>query len=189
VVGGEARGRRLTAPPGRGTRPTGDRVREAIFDMLGSLDAVAGAQVADLFAGSGALGIEALSRGAASVTFVESDRRAAEVIRGNLVGTGLHGSRVRIVVADVLGLAATPDPGPGQFDLVLADPPYAFDGWPALLGQLRAGWLAPAGLLAIELGAEIDLGPGWEVLRLRHYGGTVVILACPERTVLDPNSS
>ena len=181
VVGGEARGRRLAAPPGRGTRPTSDRVREAIFDMLGSLDAVAGAVVADLFAGSGALGIEALSRGAESVTFVESDQRTVEVIRGNLVGTGLDGPRVRIVVANVLGWAATPDSGPGPFDLILADPPYAFDGWPALLGRLRDGPLGPGGLLALEMGAEIDLGAGWEVLRLKHYGSTVVVLARPLR--------
>ena len=149
--------------------------------MLGSLGAVAGADVADLFAGSGALGIEALSRGAGSATFVEADRRAAEVIRGNLVGTGLDGPRVRIVVADVLGWAATPDSGPGPFDLVLADPPYAFGGWPDLLGCLRAGRLASTGLLAIESGAEIDLGTGWEVLRLKHYGSTVVVLARPLR--------
>ena len=171
VVGGEARGRRLTAPPGRGTRPTTDRVREAIFDMLGSLDAVEEADVADLFAGSGALGIEALSRGARSATFVERDRGAAGCIRANLTATGLAGTHARVVKADVMGWLDTASP----FSLVLADPPFAFDQWPLILAKL----VPVAGLLVYEASVDFEPGPAWEVLRLKHYGSSVVTLARP----------
>jgi 16S rRNA (guanine966-N2)-methyltransferase len=138
---------------------------------------VAGAEVADLFAGSGALGIEALSRGAAGVTFLEADRAAARTIRENLASTGLAGPRARVVTADVdRGLA-----GAGPFDVVLADPPYAFTAWAGLLERVRAGALAPDGLVVLEASSEVSLGSGWEVLRLKHYGSTVVILARPDR--------
>jgi 16S rRNA (guanine966-N2)-methyltransferase len=180
VVGGEARGRRLAAPPGRGTRPTSDRVREALFDMLASLDAVTGADVADLFAGSGALGIEALSRGAATATFVEADRTAVQVIRANLAATGLAGPRARVVTAEVARWLEGPVTA-GLFGLVFADPPYAFGGWPGLLERLRGQALTADGLVALESGAEIAFGPGWEVLRLKHYGSTVVALARPDQ--------
>jgi 16S rRNA (guanine966-N2)-methyltransferase len=117
VVAGTHRGRRLTAPPGRSTRPTSDRVREALFSILG--DAVDGADVLDLFAGSGALGIEALSRGAASATFVDSDARAAEAIRRNLAGFDMDGRVHRRDVFAWLGSA------PGPYGVVFADPPYS----------------------------------------------------------------
>jgi 16S rRNA (guanine966-N2)-methyltransferase len=125
VVAGEFRGRRLAAPPGRGTRPTADRVREALFSMLGD---VSGLKVLDLFAGSGALGIEALSRGAASATFVESDSRAAAVVSRNLADLGAEGAVRR---QDALAFLASAE---GRFDLVLADPPY--DAAPRLAGPL-----------------------------------------------------
>ena len=148
--------------------------------MLTSLDAVAGAEAADLFAGSGALGIEALSRGAATVTFVEAERHAVQVIRGNLEATGLAGPRARVVTADVVRWLDGPA-SVGPFDLVLADPPYAFAAWPSLLERLRGPALAGDGLVALESGSEIAFGPGWEVLRLKHYGTTVVVLARPDR--------
>jgi 16S rRNA (guanine966-N2)-methyltransferase len=171
VVGGEARGRRLTAPPGRGTRPTTDRAREAIFDMLGSLDAVEGADVVDLFSGSGALGIEALSRGARSAVFVEHDRDAAGYIRANLAATGLAGPNARVVTADVLRWLDTASP----CSLALVDPPFAFDHWALILERL-----APlVGLVVFEAAVEVDPGPAWEVLRLKHYGSSVVVLARP----------
>jgi 16S rRNA (guanine966-N2)-methyltransferase len=151
-----------------------------LFDMLGSLGGVAGAEVADLFAGSGALGVEALSRGAAAVTFVETDRVAVQVIHANLASAGLAGPRARVVTAEVGGWLAGPA-GPGPFDLVLADPPYAFTGWAGLLDQLRRGALRGDGVAALETGADLDLGPGWEVLRRKHYGSTVVVLARPDR--------
>jgi 16S rRNA (guanine966-N2)-methyltransferase len=164
VVAGTAKGRPLVAPPGTDTRPTSDRVREAIFNALGSLDAVAGARVLDLFAGSGALGIEALSRGAASATFVDTSPKAVEAVRANLAATGLTGTVIR---AD----AHRYDDGP--FDLALLDPPYATtdDEWAWLLDHLQAG------LVVLESDRAIDLGPSWEVLRSKQYGNTMVQIA------------
>lgn len=175
VVAGLAGGRRLRAPAGRTVRPTSERVREALFNSLGSLDAVAGATVLDLFAGTGALGIEALSRGAASATFVDADSRAVAAIRENLGVTGLEG-RARVVQADVGRFLADGPPPPDPvtatlYDVAFADPPYAFDGWPVLLAVL------PARLVVIEARAHLDLGPQWRPLRSKRYGDTVVTLA------------
>jgi 16S rRNA (guanine966-N2)-methyltransferase len=181
VVAGDARGRRLQAPPGRATRPTSDRVREAIFDVLGSLLAargrtLEGARVADLFAGSGALGIEALSRGAASAVFVESDRAAVATIRANLDATGFAGSHATVVATDVARWLR----GADHQDLVLCDPPYRFSGWSNLLTLMApVGGLPIGGLAVFESGTDLDLGPGWESLREKHYGGTVVTVAQP----------
>lgn len=166
VVAGSARGRRLVAPRGRQVRPTSDRVREAIFNALGSLGVIEGAAVVDLFAGSGALGIEALSRGALSATFVESERAALDAVHANLAATALLG-RARIVAADATRwLATTTD----RFDLVLADPPYSFGGWDALLGAV------PAPMAVVESDRAIDHGAGWAVLRRKAYGTTVVTI-------------
>lgn len=175
VVAGSARGRRISAPPGTDTRPTADRVREAMFNALGSLGAVDGAVVADLFAGSGALGIEALSRGAASAHFVESDRRAVAVIEENLAALDLddRGTVLRRPVEAAL------DDLPASLDLVLADPPYAFHGWAALLAAVVPR-LAADGLVVIESDRSVALPPGWENVRERTYGGTVVLFARPE---------
>lgn len=167
VVAGLAGGRRLQAPAGRKVRPTSERVREALFNALGSLDAVEGASVVDLFAGTGALGIEALSRGAASATFVDADPRAVRSIRENLKVTGL-GERARVVQADVLRFLADPPPDP--YDVAFADPPYAFGGWPALLA------VVPARLLAIEARSHVDVGERWHAIRSRRYGDTVLTL-------------
>ena len=165
VVAGSAGGRRLRAPAGGRLRPTSERVREAIFSSLGSLGAVEGARVLDLYAGTGALGIEALSRGAASATFVDSDREAVGAIRANLEATGFEGTVVR---SDVLRfLRDTPQ----TFDLALADPPYAFVEWPALLALL------PADLAVLESGKPVEGAPGWVILRSRRYGDSVVTLA------------
>lgn len=168
VVSGSAKGRRLRAPEGLGVRPTADRVREAVFDMLGSLDAVEGASVVDLFAGTGALGIEALSRGAAAATFVEHDRVAADSIRTNLVITGLY-ARAHVVQADVLDWLSGAEP----VALALVDPPYDFASWDDVLGRLRAR------VAVFETRRVLDVGPAWEVLRVKHYGTTVVTLAQP----------
>lgn len=172
VVAGSARGRRLEAPPGRDTRPTADRVREATFNALGSLGAVDGADVVDLFAGSGALGIEALSRGAAHCTFVESSRTAADVIRANLASTGLS-DVATVVVADAPSWCAAVR---RRFDLALVDPPYAFDGWAALLA------VVPADLVVAESGREVPPPPGWGSLRSRRYGTTVTTFLAPAST-------
>ena len=133
VIAGAYRGRRLSTPAGRSTRPTSDRVREALFSILGP---VAGLRALDLYAGSGALGIEALSRGAADVVFVDSDRRAAAAIRANLQRLGAAGERAPtlVITRDALRfLSSTPAAGP-RFDLVFVDPPY--DSAPRLTGQL-----------------------------------------------------
>lgn len=177
VVAGSARGRRIQAPPGTDTRPTTDRVREAVFNALGSLGVVREALVADLFAGSGALGIEALSRGAAHVHFVESDARAVDVIGQNLENLALDGRatihRVRVEQA------LSPDgPLPAALDLVLADPPYDFDAWPDLLDRLGPR-LASDAVVVVESDRAVALPEGWEKLREKSYSGTVVLFASP----------
>jgi 16S rRNA (guanine966-N2)-methyltransferase len=163
VVAGSAKGRRLVAPAGTATRPTSDRVREAIFSMLASLDVLDGAVVVDLFAGSGALGIEALSRGAERATFVERDRDAAAVIEANLDATALR-DRATVTRADAATFA-------GAVDVAFVDPPYEFDEWPALLDTLDAG------LAVLESDREVDVGAKWLVNKVRRYGSTVVTLA------------
>ena len=166
VVAGTARGRRLVAPAGRSVRPTSDRVREAVFSMLASRAALAGVTVLDLFAGTGALGIEALSRGAAHATFVERDPAAVAAVRANLEATGLEAAAT-VVRDDAVRFVERPGPG---YDVAFCDPPYDFARWPELLGRLSAS------LAVVESDREVDPGPGWAVLRSRRYGGTVVLL-------------
>ena len=136
--------------------------------MLTSLDVVAGAGVFDLFAGTGALGVEALSRGAATVTFVDDDRAALEMVRANLATTGFS-DRAAVVRADVLRWLETA----GRADLAFADPPYAFEAWPTLLGVLKAE------LAVLESNDVVEPAEGWEVLKVKHYGDTVVTLTRP----------
>ena len=169
VVAGSAGGRRLAAPPGRLIRPTPNRVREAIFNSLYSLGAIDGARVLDLFAGTGALGIEALSRGAAEAVFVEHDLRVAAVLRANLESTGLADSAtVMVLDAD----AALDQLARGRrFDVAVVDPPYAFDAWPELLGNLRAD------LVVAESNRPVDAGPRFAIHHRRRHGGTVVTFA------------
>lgn len=170
VIAGAVRGRRLQAPPGDGTRPTPDRVREATFNALGSLGALVEATVLDLFAGSGAMGIEALSRGAAHATFVDSDRAAVRTIEGNLQVCGLADAATVVASPVARFLGGT---GARRWDLALVDPPYATDheGWLALLGDL------PADLAVLEAGHEVEPPFGWDVLRAKRYGGTHVVIA------------
>lgn len=169
VVAGLAKGRRLVAPRGGVTRPTSDFVREAIFNTLVSYADIEGATVLDLFGGTGALGIESLSRGAAQATFVDHDRRAAAAIRSNLVSTGLGPAQVhQSEVLRWLERARSP-----AFDIVFADPPYRWAGWPDLLGRIQAG------LLVAEAGAEIDVGEQWQLLKVKRYGDTFVTLTTP----------
>lgn len=169
VVAGTARGRTLIAPEGTTTRPTSDRVRESIFNALFSLDAIDDARVLDLYAGSGALGIEALSRGAASATFVDRGRHALNAIRHNLRAAGFETSST-VVRADVLDWLRDAS---GEYDLILCDPPYDFAEWPALLESLER-MLSDTGVVVLESDHEIDPGDAWVVIRSRRYGGTVV---------------
>jgi 16S rRNA (guanine966-N2)-methyltransferase len=150
IIAGDWRGRRLEAPAGASTRPTADRARETLFSMLTSrLGSFEGLRVADLFAGSGALGFEALSRGAASACFVENDGKAAAAIRANASQLGAT-DRVRILGGSALALPAS-DP----FDLLFADPPYsAGSGGAAVQAVAAAGWLAPGGWMAVETASE-----------------------------------
>lgn len=177
VVAGSARGRRLRAPTGSDTRPTSDRVRESVFNILTSMDAVDGAAVADLFAGTGALGVEALSRGAASAVLVDSGRDAVETIRANLAVLD-DPDAATVVCADVLRWLDSLPPaerGGPRWDIVFADPPYAWAQWDELAARL-----APrAGVLVAETGADLHLGPEWEVARSRRYGTTLVTVAIP----------
>ena len=146
IIAGEWRGRQIEAPPGTSTRPTGDRVRETLFSMLASrLGSFEDLRVADLFAGSGALGFEALSRGAASATFVESDAAAAAAIRLNAERLGAS-DRVRVISGSALAL-----PRSEPFDLIFADPPYAAgSGSAAMHSVMKSAWLAPGGWLSVE---------------------------------------
>lgn len=181
VVAGTHGGRTLRTPPGSGTRPTSDRVREALFSALDARDAVRGARVLDLYAGSGALGLEALSRGAVSARLVESDRRAAATITANLASLGLTSGRVLPVT---VASALAGDPGPDDAaDLVLVDPPYdlAEDALAAVLGRLAAGWAAPGALVVVERSSRSP-EPSWpagleRVGKPRRYGETTVWLA------------
>ena len=162
IVAGTLRGRRIVAPDARTTRPTTDKVREAVFNALASLDVVVDARVVDLYAGSGALGIEALSRGASHCTFVERDRAAVRAIDENVAVLGLR-DRSRVIVGD--GIAMAPRVAA---DLVFADPPYGFDDWPRLLRAVQGD------LVVAEAAAEVPAPVGWEQGRVKRYGRTWV---------------
>lgn len=178
VVAGTLRGRRLVAPSGAITRPTTDKVREAVFNALGSLDVVDGALVADLFAGTGALGIEALSRGAERVTFVETNRAALRALNENVDTLELR-DRAHVVSASAMSVAATLD-----VDVVFADPPYDFAGWPALLEALASARGGGPELVVAESGQPIDEdvnGDTWTVSRARRYGRSWVTFLSTSR--------
>ncbi len=160
VVAGEYRGRKIVAPDGNDTRPTTDKVREAVFNALWSLDLVRDAHVVDLYAGSGAIGIEALSRGADHCTFVERDRRALGALHENLEALDL-GDRSNVVSGDVMAVARAIDA-----DIVFADPPYGFDAWPQLLGLITAPFVVA------ESGHRTAEVAGWSITRQKRYGRT-----------------
>ena len=178
IIAGEQGGRRLAAPPGAGTRPTSDRVREALISALETMTDLDGARVLDLFAGSGAVGLEALSRGAAHALLVEQDARAARTIRENIRALGV-GDRARLVTARVAqALAAPPDDGP--YDIVFADPPYPMadaEVAAALAALVDGGWLAPGAVVAVERGsrgAALTWVDGITADRSRRYGETTL---------------
>jgi 16S rRNA (guanine966-N2)-methyltransferase len=183
IVAGRHKGRRLVAPEGLAVRPTGDRTREALFDILvqgglGDGRTLAGAGVLDAFAGTGALGLEALSRGAAQVTFLESQPAALAALRQNVAALE-ESERATVLRADVL----RPPPAKTPCALVLMDPPYNQGMAPPALGALlAAGWLAPGALAVVELMAKepFDPPPGFELQDERKYGKTrLVFLRAP----------
>ena len=163
VVSGEFGGRKLAVPDGLATRPTTDKVRQAVFNSLDSAGLIDGAAVVDLFAGSGALGIEALSRGAATCVFVERDRAALHALRANISTLGLE-QRTTVVTSDVPAWV----PALRGIDLALIDPPYEFDGWEQLLTVLQVPDVVA------EAGRPIEPPEGWEAVRSRRYGRTWV---------------
>lgn len=174
IIAGVARGRRLTVPGGRRTRPTSDRAREGLFGTLTALrGTLQGARVLDLYAGSGAIGLEALSRGAGAVLLIESDPVAARVIQANLAAVGMPGGKV--VTGQVSRVLAA-GPSPAQpFDVVVADPPYAVtnEEVTAMLSALSAGWLTPAAVVAVERASRdepFSWPAGYEPDRSRRYG-------------------
>ena len=166
IIAGRWRGRPIEAPPGLATRPTADRARETLFSMLtsrlGSLDDL---RVADLFAGSGSLGFEALSRGAAHVTFVEQDQKAVAVLR-------LNASKLGADDVQILGGSALALPRAEPFDLILADPPYADGSGTAVIAAvMRADWLAPGGWMSVETSRNDKVEPGELIVETERVVG------------------
>ncbi|KAB2592058.1 16S rRNA (guanine(966)-N(2))-methyltransferase RsmD [Streptomyces arboris] len=174
VIAGSAGGRRLAVPPGTGTRPTSDRAREGLFStweaLLGTLE---GVRVADLYAGSGAVGLEALSRGAVHALLVEADQKAVRTVRDNVRTLGLPGAEVRTGKAEQMVTGPAPS---NPYDIVFLDPPYAVtdDDLREILLTLRAqGWLTADALVTVERstrGGEFGWPAGFEPLRARRYG-------------------
>jgi 16S rRNA (guanine966-N2)-methyltransferase len=194
VIAGEAGGRRLAVPPGTTTRPTSDRAREGLFaSLLSELGTFGGRRVLDLYAGSGAIGLEALSRGAERVLLVESDARAAAVIKANVAAVGMPGATVavdrveRLLSRPPAGASAGASAGAGasaavgasaearSYDLVLADPPYALaeTAVTRVLTLLEGGWLTDGALVVIERATRsgpLDWPPGYLPSKSRRYG-------------------
>jgi 16S rRNA (guanine966-N2)-methyltransferase len=172
IIAGDRRGARIAAPKGTATRPTGDRVREAAYNLIGPVDDVV---VLDLFAGSGALGLEALSRGARRCVFVESDRAACAVISDNLQKLRLTGA---LVLCKDTFQALREERGAGRlYDLVLVDPPYG--AWPELhprLADALPAALAPDGLLVVETSAKVEPELPLTLVTSRRYGSARITL-------------
>jgi 16S rRNA (guanine966-N2)-methyltransferase len=180
IIAGRHRGRRIATPEGLATRPTSDRAREALFNMLERGDPpLRGSRFLDLFAGSGAAGLEALSRGAAETLMVDQARAAVAAIEANVRRLG-EGACARVLRADACRLGAAPHP----FDIAFLDPPYGGGLLgPALEGLLRGGWLAPGARVVVEVAARAPVAPpsGLAVLDERRYGAArFVFLRVPE---------
>lgn len=179
IVSGGLRGRNLITPEGPGTRPTSDRARQAVFNILEHAawaPEMRGKRVMDLFAGSGALGFEAISRGAAFCLFVETDEAARGAIRENIDALGLFGA-TRIHRRDATDLGLRPASAGEPFDMAFMDPPYRHGlAERALAGLIEGGWLKPGALVVVERGSdEADLSPaGYTVLDTRDYGAARV---------------
>lgn len=176
VVGGRLRGRRLTAPTDQATRPTSDRVRESLFNIIESRyrQQLIGGRVADLYAGTGALGIEALSRGAAQATFTETAPAALKVLRANLQALGLA-EEASVKDGDAKRLLAAL----GPFDIIFLDPPYGGEEASGILREIAThACLSPDGLIILESAESdaVELPPGLEVAQSRSYGKTRVSL-------------
>lgn len=180
ITGGELRGRRLKVPSAGHVRPTQDAVREAVFSML--MNVVPGSSFLDLFAGSGAVGIEAWSRGAAKVTWVERDPKVVRVLKENVAELcGVES--VRVISGDVFSWLSRPALEPGSIDVIYADPPYATEEEPDRMDEVierlsDSGWLAPGALFVSEqrTGGDFPGPSGWERIKERRYGHTRVLI-------------
>jgi 16S rRNA (guanine966-N2)-methyltransferase len=176
IVSGDLKGRRIATPDSEATRPTSDRARQAVFNILEHAawsDGVGGLRIVDVFAGSGAMGLEALSRGAANVLFVENDRDAGEAIRHNLEAFRLE-DRAKLARRDATAIGKAPDT---PFDVAFLDPPYKSGlGEQALASMAAGGWLQPQALIVFERSASEALThlDGYEVLDVRRYGAASV---------------
>jgi 16S rRNA (guanine966-N2)-methyltransferase len=174
VIAGRYSGRRLTAPKGRTTRPTSERVREALYAMLGDIE---GARVLDLFAGSGALGIEAVSRGAAGAVFVERDRRAIAAIEANIAALGLGEEQALIRREDVASALRWASNRKETYDLILIDPPYGrTPELEPLLAAALGGLLAPGARVVLESDRRAPLQLGLAFEKERRYGDTIIAI-------------
>ncbi len=181
IVGGKHRGRALVAPDGTATRPTASRAREALFNILvhaswreDGTSPLIDARVLDAFAGSGALGLEALSRGAAHVTFLDNDAKAIRLIGENVAKLG-ETAAAKVVRAD----AARPPSAREACDLVFLDPPYrSGQAAPALAALAQAGWVAPGAIVTVELAHNEDIvpPPGFEAIDERRYGAAKIVI-------------
>jgi 16S rRNA (guanine966-N2)-methyltransferase len=172
IIAGSKKGHRIAAPRGDNTRPTGDRVREALFNMLGPLE---GASVLDLYAGSGALGLEAMSRGARRCVFVESGHAASRVIQANLLKLGLTGAIVQ--KREVLAFLREEGKRRAGYDLVLCDPPYgAWDALERELARLLPPVLADGGVVAVETDARVEPILPLDLVTTRRYGSARMTL-------------
>ena len=184
IIGGKHRGRMLETPPGEATRPTSNRARESLFNILmhanwrddedGGTSPLIEARVLDAYAGSGALGLEALSRGAAHATFLDNDAAAIKSIGDNLRKLGETGA-AKVVRAD----ATRPPPSREPCDLVFLDPPYRSDQAPAVITALAgAGWMTPGCIVTVELAHNEDLlpPPGFESIDERRYGAAKIVI-------------
>ncbi len=183
IVGGEFKGRAIAAPQGRDTRPTSDRARESVFNVLAHADwspGIEGRRVLDLFAGSGALGLEAMSRGAAFALFVETDAPARGVIRDNIEALGLFGT-TRIHRRDATDLGMKPAGLGDPFDLVFLDPPYGKGLGERALARLGdGGWITADAVMVLEVGAdETPRVAAFETLDERSYGAAKVLFLKP----------
>ncbi len=175
IIAGTHRGRRIAAPKGGHTRPTGDRVREALFNLVGPVD---GASVLDLYAGSGALGLEALSRGARRCVFVDTDGAACRAIRANLETLGLTGGLV--TQRDALATLREERTAGRHHELLLLDPPY--ERWQALearLAELVAAVVAEAGMVVVETDARVEPTLPLDLVTTRRYGSARLTLFAP----------
>jgi 16S rRNA (guanine966-N2)-methyltransferase len=184
IVGGSLRGRRIVVPDSAEVRPTSDRVRESLFNILG--DEVRQSRVLDLFAGSGALGFEALSRGAASVTFLELDDAVVQQIRRTAAELEVE-AQVQMIRGE-FGTQAVQRRLTGPYGLVLADPPYAGDGLHRLILPALRGLLAPEGLLVLEVdrGASPPAAAGWRQVRSATYGRACLLFYRLDLPFADP---